>query len=140
MDPIKRFAIEHECMKLMVGYCIHADHHQADEFASVFAEDGVWVQSSGEEIRGSDALRAYIRGRPGGTLTRHVITNMLVDVKDDGIATGIAYAMPFRDREYDGSGSAPMRAASSVIEYHDEFRRTAEGWKIQRRRSVPVFR
>jgi hypothetical protein len=140
MDHLERVAIEHDCMKLMVGYCIHADHDQADEFASVFSEDGVWVQGSGEEVRGRDALSAYIRGRPGRTLTRHVITNMLVAVVSGDMATGIAYAMAFRDRDYDGGGTAPMRAASGVLEYHDEFRRTDEGWKIQLRRSVPVFR
>ena len=139
MDHLERIAIEHDCMKLMVGYCVYADHDQADEFASMFSEDGVWVQGSGEEVRGRDALRAYIRGRPGRTLTRHMITNILVTVVSEDVATGIAYAMPFRDRDY-GGGTAPMRAASGVIEYHDEFTRTAEGWKIQRRRSVPVFR
>ena len=140
MNDLERLAIEHACMKLMVGYCVHADHDQADEFAALFAEDGVWVQGSGGEIRGRDALRAYIRGRPGRTLTRHMITNLLVDVVNDNAATGIAYALVFRDRDYDGSGSAAMRAPGSVVEYRDEFTRTPEGWKIQRRRSVGVFR
>jgi hypothetical protein len=140
MDERERLAAEQACMKLMVGYCVYADHGQADEFASIFAPDGAWVQGTGGEIRGRDALRAYIVNRPGGTLTRHVITNMLVDVVDDKAAKGIAYATVFRDREYDGSGSAPMRPPGSVIEYHDEFTRTAEGWKIKRRRTVPIFR
>jgi uncharacterized protein (TIGR02246 family) len=140
MNDLERLAIEHDCMKLMAGYCVHADHDQADEFASLFAEDGVWVQGSGGEIRGRDALRAYIRGRPGRTLTRHLITNLLVNVASDTAATGIAYAVVFRDRDYDGSGSAPMRAPGGVVEYHDEFTRTAEGWKIKSRRTIPVFR
>jgi hypothetical protein len=139
MNELERFGIEHACTKLMVGYCVYADHGQADEFAALFAEDGAWVQGSGNEIRGRAALRAYILGRPGRTLTRHIITNLLVNVISADAATGTAYALVFRDRDYDGSGSAPMRPPDAVIEYQDEFNRTAEGWKIQRRRSIPIF-
>jgi uncharacterized protein (TIGR02246 family) len=132
-------AIEHACMKLMVGYCVHADHGDADAFANVFAEDGAWVQGSGQEVRGRDALRAYIKGRPPRVFTRHVITNMLVDVISDQAATGVAYAVVFRDRDYGGDGPAPMPAPETVVEYRDEFRRTPEGWRIVRRRSIPAF-
>ncbi len=140
MTNLERLAIEQACMKLMVGYCVHADHDHADEFAALFAEDGAWVQGSGAEIRGREALRNYIISRPGRTITRHLITNVLIDVVSANAATGIAYAVVFRDRSHDGSGSAPMRPPDAVIEYRDEFRHTAEGWKIQRRRTVPVFR
>lgn len=72
--------------------------------------------------------------------TRHVITNMLVDVVDESSATGVAYAVVFRDRDHGGDGPAPMRAPEAVVEYRDEFRRTAEGWKIARRQSIAAFR
>lgn len=137
---LDRIAAEHDCMKLMVGYCVHADHGDADAFAALFAEDGAWVQGAGDEIRGREALRAYIKGRSPRVLTRHVIANMLVDVVDDTMATGVAYAVVFRDRDYNGSGAAPMRAPEAVVEYRDQFLRTAEGWKIYRRRSIPAFR
>lgn len=137
---LDRVAAEHDCMKLMVGYCVHADHGDADKFAELFSEDGAWVKGSGDEIRGRDALRAYINGRSPRVYTRHVITNMLVDVVDTTTATGVAYAVVFRDRDYGGSGAAPMRPPEAVVEYRDEFQRTGEGWKIQRRRSIPAFR
>ena len=140
MDDLERFVIEHACMKLMVGYCVHADHGRADEFAALFAEDGAWVQGSGDEIRGREALRGYILGRPGRTLTRHLITNLLVDVISANSASGTAYALVFRERDYDGSGSATIPPPGAVIEYQDEFIRAAEGWRIQRRRSIPIFR
>jgi uncharacterized protein (TIGR02246 family) len=133
-------AAEHACMRLMVGYCVYADHGQADEFAALFAEDGAWVQGSGQEIRGRDALRAYIKGRSPRVFTRHVITNMLVDIVDEDRATGVAYAVVFRDRDHAGDGPAPMCAPEAVVEYRDEFRRTAEGWKFVRRQSIAAFR
>lgn len=139
MNDLDRLAIEHACTKLMVGYCVHADHGQADEFAALFAEDGVWVQGSGKEIRGRTALHDYIVGRPGHTVTRHVIANLLVDVVSADAATGVAYAVVFRDRDHRGDGPAPMRPPDGVVEYRDEFARTGEGWKIQRRRSIPIF-
>lgn len=42
-SSVDTVAAEHACMKLMVGYCVYADHGQADEFAALFAEDGAWV-------------------------------------------------------------------------------------------------
>jgi hypothetical protein len=140
MNAVERVAIEQACMKLMVGYCVYADHDRADDFAALFTDDGIWIQGSGDEVRGRDALRNYILKRPGRTLTRHLITNLLVNVADSDHATGTAYALVFRDRDYHGSGHAPMRAPGSVVEYEDEFVRTSSGWKIRRRRTIPVFR
>jgi len=135
-----RIAAEHDCMKLMVGYCVHADHGDAAAFADLFAEDGAWVQGSGQEVRGRDALRTYINGRSPRVFTRHVVTNMLVDVVSDQAAVGVAYAVVFRDRDHSGPGPAAMRAPEAVVEYRDEFRRTPEGWRILRRQSIPAFR
>jgi len=138
-EDIDLVAAEHECIKLMVGYCVHADHGDAEAFAALFAEDGAWVQGSGQEIRGRDALRAYIRARSPRVLTRHVSTNMLVRVVDAHTATGVAYAVVFRERDYDGAVPAPMRLPEAVIEYRDEFRYTSDGWRIMRRQSIPTF-
>ena len=66
-------------------------------------------------------------------------TNALIDVIDSDNARGISYTTVFR---HAGSGTVPgaVEALQSLIEYRDEYRRTAEGWRIRSRRGATVFR
>ncbi len=50
MTPLDQTVIESLCRRLMIAYCIHADHGDAERFAALFADDGVWVQGNGNEI------------------------------------------------------------------------------------------
>lgn len=140
MDEKDRLLIEEACKRAMVGYCVHADHNDAEAFANVFAEDGAWVQGGGEEVRGRAALAQYIRNKSAKGLTRHFMTNMLVDVIDENRAKGVAYVMAIRDKDFEGKGLGKLQPPNGVSEYQDEFVRTKDGWRISRRRTVALFK
>jgi hypothetical protein len=65
----------------------------------------------------------------------------VIDVIDENHATGLCYLVVFNsDAEPDASGARPMNLPSTIGEYHDTFRRTPRGWRIQTRRMQRVFR
>ncbi len=141
-----RRAIEHDCIRLMHRYAINADQHN-DRFTDVFTPDVVWIRP-GMEMRGHAAMQAFIdetiaalRARnPAGPLTRHVITSIDIRVIDEDHAQGVTYGLVFRDNDFSGTLPTPMNTLELVVEYRDEFVRTAAGWLISRHEAEHTFR
>ena len=48
MTDLERMYIEHECLKLVHGYCVHYDSEDNAAFVDLWADDAVWVGSAGE--------------------------------------------------------------------------------------------
>jgi hypothetical protein len=142
MTDETRLRIELECTRLQQRYAVYADHREGEKFTELFAEDGSVEVPDAPPFVGHDAIRASIEALNALPLTyRHVITNSVIDVVDEDHATGICYLVVFNsDASADESGARPMRLPSTVGEYHDTFRRTAKGWRIQTRRLERVFR
>ena len=141
MTDAERAAIEQACLRLMAAYCITADHHDCEGWVGLFCEDGTWTQPTGEKRQGHDTLRTFFKGRPVNKLSRHVSTSALVTVIDEDHATGVSYALVLRgSQELDGPVEAPVDCMTALVEYHDEFRRTPDGWRFQSRRGQTVFR
>ena len=66
-------------------------------------------------------------------MSRHVCTNLLIDVIDENNATGVVYVTLFR-HDGDPARRVSYRGLPDVIgEYRDSFVRTAEGWRFKRR-------
>jgi hypothetical protein len=64
--------------------------------------------------------------------SRHVITNVIVDVSDDDQASGIAYLINYRHDAADGVAENPAPAGHPkfVGDYHLRFRRVGGQWRI----------
>lgn len=134
MDRMERIAIEHECARLVYGFCNHVDAQEYDDFVALWAPDGVWETWKGP-ITGPAAIRAYLDARPRAEVSRHHCTNVVIDVIDGTHARGRAYfsfyvARPGTD---DGKGPGILTGPAVVGEYRDEFRLTPAGWRIARR-------
>lgn len=120
------------CTALCKAYGALADAGEADAFAALYSEDGVFDRL-GQLIEGRAALRQIIAGRPPGTWTKHVCSGIEISVDDDGRgASGVVDL----DMQRGVAGSDEVQQLRAV--YHDRYALTDQGWRIRLRRVVLV--
>ncbi len=136
MELLDRIAAERECERLTYRYCEAVDFGHASRLADVFAEDGVFDNGDlhlvgREQVRRVFAERELVRA----LRTRHVCTNIHVEVTGPTDATGVVYLTLYRRRgPEDWSVPVPETSPAVVGSYHDAYVRTDEGWRISARR------
>jgi uncharacterized protein (TIGR02246 family) len=142
-EEISRLYAERACERLMYQYARFVDSGHASGIADLFTEDGTWTGADGRGMNGQAEVRAAFAGREALTrrLSRHVITNVLIDVQSPDEATGIAYLINYRhDRRGDEpEGPASTRHPKFVGDYHLRFRRVDGEWRIQTLRFDLLF-
>jgi uncharacterized protein (TIGR02246 family) len=133
-DDLIRLIDERACERLMYQYARFVDSGHASGIADLFTEDGTWTGANGHGMNGQAEIRAAFAGREALSRrqSRHVITNVLIDVQSPDEATGIAYLINYR---HDSPGSqlerpAPARHPKFVGDYHLRFRREDGLWRI----------
>lgn len=122
--------------RLLVEIIWRLDNGHAKTVHELFVDDGA-LHASAEPIVGVEAMRAwgteFDRSPPG---IHHVMSNarFVAAGKDRAVGTSTltAYMMP-----QDGSHPATVPLAVGVD--HDEFVRTADGWRFSSRRWQPLF-
>jgi uncharacterized protein (TIGR02246 family) len=142
-EEISRLWAERACERLMYDYARFVDSGHASGIADLFTEDGTWTGADGRGMNGRAEVRAAFVARESVTRrqSRHVITNVLIDVHSPDEATGIAYLINYRhDRQADeAEGPAPARHPKFVGDYHLRFRRDDGQWRIQALRFDLLF-
>jgi uncharacterized protein (TIGR02246 family) len=84
-------SIEAACIRTSMLYAAYADSGDADAFAALFTDDGIWEASSGRYV-GRAAIAEQMRKTFALKLRmRHVITNQLVTPDGATRARGSAY-------------------------------------------------
>ena len=130
--------IEHACAKLYYRLGLAADANFAG-FIDCFSRDIVWVRPT-MEMRGLAEVKSFLDQEVAritpvngiGHMTRHLYTNIVIDVVDRGKAHGRAYATIYRDERFDGQLPAPMAEPEVIVEYKSEFSLEDGAWKISR--------
>ena len=117
-----------EIQQLVARYNFAVDGGDADAFAGTFTADGVFTVA-GNEMRGHDALRAFVEGRAGVASRRHIVSSIIVDGDGDA-ATLRAYLQVVAKTE-DGTFAVATQGT-----YDDRLVRTDDGWRF----SVRSFR
>lgn len=130
MTPDQRRAAEQDCARLIALYANLNDDARWDEVVALYAEDGVMFRPTAPDagIEGRAAILAAFKARPART-TRHVCSNVVIDVDNENSARGTSAMLLFT-----GEG-APL-----VGSFHDRFVRTAEGWRFAERRGSLIFK
>ena len=124
--------------EVLVGYCRCVDTFDDATLLELFTQDGEWLRPGQEPLRGREQIGAFLRGRARATTTRHIPSNMVVDVQGSDTATAIScYTLLKRI-----PGSTPEAALRPAVlgEYHDVFRLMHGRWRIARRDTRHVFR
>jgi ketosteroid isomerase-like protein len=123
------------CRALVMRSAQYADAADYAGYAALFATDGVLVRPGGAPLLGRPAIEAAYASRPAERLTRHLVTNTLVDVESPDRARGVSTVLLWSGKHTDlpGPFGRPADARQVVGEFMDEFVRTPEGWRISRR-------
>lgn len=142
MDDLSRLLAERACERLIVEYCRLVDFGHASRIADLFCDDGEW-RGVDLHLRDRDQIREWFTRREQITrrVSRHVCTNVAVDVLSEDEAAGCCYLINYRCDRREGDLALPVavEVPKFIGELHDRFRRTAAGWRFASRRVEVSF-
>jgi uncharacterized protein (TIGR02246 family) len=116
------------CSNLVTDYAYHRDQFNATEFADLFTEDASLTVVNQTWVGRTDIGQRIEELKTGSTIRHEMSTIRIVPV-DDYHATGVSYATIYAA----AAGETSVSGFALMGEYHDEFVRTAQGWKISKR-------
>lgn len=113
---------------VLYAYAAGCDSFDRDAIRATLAED-IWAQyGNGEPIIGGDALADWIGGMTAAvSWQQHMLSVYSVQVDGDQ-----GHALTYL-HSYQGFSSDPDTALVMAGRYHDELRRTGDGWRVSRR-------
>jgi hypothetical protein len=94
MTAIETMLAEHQCERLIKRFAVLNDENAYEEMVGMFAENGRFARPSQPEdiITGREAILAAFKARPL-RVSRHFISNILVQLQDDNHASAISYVL-----------------------------------------------
>jgi SnoaL-like domain len=130
---------EAEIRDLLAAYCYYFDSGQADKWAGLFTQDGVWEAdqlfaggAARERVEGRTALAELCRrANANGCKFRHLTLNTVVRVTR-GSARANSYVLVIH---LEGAGPR----LNSARFYDDHLVKQAQGWRIQSRAYCKVL-
>jgi SnoaL-like domain len=142
VNELDRMLAERACERLIVEYCRLVDFGQAGRIADLFTADGTWTGVD-LQLNGREEIRQWFERREGLSrrVSRHVCTNVGVDVISPEEAESVCYLVNFRHDRRDGDDRTPVPAEvpKFVGECRDRFRRTDDGWRFSARQVEVAF-
>jgi hypothetical protein len=138
--------IEQECQRLVNLAANLMDAGAFEELAALFTEDGTFIRPStypDGALRGRRMIAEVLRERFGTSLSRHICTNLVVEVRSESEALGHSYFTHLWDAAPGAASDWPRPvhgALQSFGEYRDTFVLTAAGWRFAARVGRFVFR
>ena len=126
-----QFAIENSCKNLFNDYARLLDFGHFDEFVELFSDDA--HMNLGFVLNGKEAIRTSMTKRSPELRSRHVLTNMSINVLSDTQASGIAYLSLYRHTGPESLNDDPIEFSqpSAVGHYENQFVLTTDGWRIK---------
>src|SRR5215471_8020539 len=93
LSALERIEIERACERLVYGYSRALDLGDMSAAADFFAENGSMSRpmAPSQVIQGRETIRASLLTRPKTLLTKHLATNVIIDVESRTSARGISY-------------------------------------------------
>lgn len=132
MNPEQCRAIEWDCSQLLMRFYDHFDRWNYEEMAALFTPAGEWHRA-GKALAGRDAIVAELQLRSTTQKIRHVLTNLLVDVRDATHADARAYLTVYRhDDEQKSAAPAKIRSPALLLLVTAALECGPDGWRIAR--------
>lgn len=137
LTTAERIEIERACERLIHGYSRALDLGDLSAAADFFAQDGTFARPMmpDQVIAGREAIRAALLTRPKGLLTKHLSTNVMIDVESPETASGISYLTMISTTPPEGA--KPPHVSNGPVwfgEMQDRFVREGGVWKFAERR------
>jgi ketosteroid isomerase-like protein len=113
---------------VLYRYSSAVDSFDRDGIRSALADD-IWAQyGNGDPVTGADALADWITQATATCIWQHHLLNVYHVTIDGDEAKTLSYLTSYQVFEED-----PNAAIILVARYHDELKRTSDGWKISKR-------
>lgn len=136
--PTSADEVKDACTDLVLDYAYYRDRFAPLPYGELFTEDAV-LTVLGEVAKGREAIRErLVKAEPTQVIRHQMGTIRIFPKPEDNprTAAGVSYVTVY----VSSPGELPLKAEQRVVgEYHDEFVRTADGWKIGKRTFIPVF-
>src|SRR5438105_2418982 len=141
LSAVERNDIERACERIVYAYSRALDLGDMSAAADFFAENGSLARPMAPEnvIQGRETIRTALLTRPKTLLTKHLATNVMIDVVSRDEARGLSYLTMISTTP--GDTAAPYISAGPVYfgEFKDRFVREDGGWKfLERRGSIQM--
>ena len=121
--------------RLLFAYSDTIDRGQFEETAALFGADGLYGLVGAGAAKGAQQVlhtfRSNVRTYDGVPRTRHVVTNVVIDVDDDG-SSGTARSYVQVLHQAPGRPLAPVAAGT----YHDRVHLVDGKWRFAERRMI----
>lgn len=142
LSAAERIEIERACERLVYDYSRALDLSDMNAAADFFAENGSLSRPmmADQVIQGRDTIRASLLTRPKGLLTKHLASNVRVDVESRDLASGLSYLTMISTTPA-ADAKAPFVSAGPIWfgEFKDRFVRENGVWKfLERRGSIQM--
>jgi hypothetical protein len=142
LSPLERIEIERACERLVYGYSRVLDIGDLSAAADLFAENGSMSRpmAPNQVIQGRETIRASLLTRPKGLLTKHLATNVIIDVESRDAARGISYLTMIATTPPQGA-EPPFVSEGPIYfgQFVDRFVRENNEWKfLERRGSIQL--
>ena len=142
LSPLERIEIERACERLVYAYSRVLDVGDLSAAADLFAENGSMARPMAPDqvIQGRETIRASLLTRPKTLLTKHLATNIMIDVESRDSARGISYltmiaTTPPQEAQPPFVSQGPIYFGQFV----DRFVREKGEWKfLERRGSIQM--
>jgi len=124
---------ESACKKAGMNYARHADQNNIDELALLFSEDAEFVLA-GRSFKGRKAIKSLflMLQKRKNHISRHLISNYLVQVDESGNIRGSSYITLYRLPKKGEDAAAPV-LPNVFAEYDDDYQMSAGRCLIERR-------
>lgn len=133
MADFGQLQIEAELTRLSHNFAYYMDYRKYDQLVELFMPDALFDRIL-HVHKGHDEIRAGLAERAAHILTRHVSTNFHFEHISPDEARGVVYNMSHYG-EMNPAGEAPavFSGPGMLLEFHDRYTRTSEGWRFAER-------
>jgi hypothetical protein len=137
LSQAQRTEIERACERLIFAYTRALDLGDPSGAADFFAEQGSLARPMAPDqvIQGREAIRASLLTRPKTLLTKHLTTNVLLEVESAERASGISYLTMIATTPAAGAAAPHLSPGPLYFgEFKDRFVLEEGVWKFFERR------
>ena len=135
MDELEGLLAERACTRLVLQAAAHVDRGEPAALAALFTPDAVLERPGGACLQGRAAIQAAYEQRPAERITRHLVSNTLVDLLSPTEARAESQVLLWTGSAADAAGPRGRPASNDPVvgAFDDRCVKTADGWRIAHR-------
>ncbi|MGA2262874.1 MAG: nuclear transport factor 2 family protein [Acidobacteriota bacterium] len=140
LSTIDCVAAQLEIQNLVAQMLIYYDHQDYDHMMALFTEDAYYSSPTRGDHKGRADIRKAMADRPATRLTRHIVSNLVLNVLDATNAEGSSYVTGYlSDQGWPFKKEVPQEGPPAVGDYRFKFKKVGGAWKISEKITQPVF-